>query len=319
MELGTPGVKTTATGWITRHLQSAPNLPSTILLPALSAGSSQAMALLGHSEAAAMSSPSSFSINGHWRWGDPQRAALRGLYSGDNWLYAAGARTLDTLDLIESAASGSYTPANGAVYPTGSFGDNLKAVAQLIKADLGLRVATIDLGGWDTHENQGDGAGGYLATNQLTPMGQALAAFYTDLSNAACAQDYTRKLTVVVMSEFGRRLRENANHGTDHGHGNAMFVMGGSVNGGRVYGTWPGLANEQLYDQADLAVTTDYRRVLGEIVARRLGNPHLDQVFPDYSGHSHMGIFGGLSGSTPPAVTGPYHLYLPAAVQESCS
>ena len=107
------------------------------------------------------------------------------------------------------------------------------------EADLGLRVATVDLGGWDTHENQGDGSGGYLANNQLAPLGQGLSAFYTDLSNVSCGQDYTRKLTLVVMSEFGRRLKENANHGTDHGHGNAMFVMGGHVNGGHVYGNWP--------------------------------------------------------------------------------
>jgi uncharacterized protein (DUF1501 family) len=269
------------------------------------------MALLGSTEAAAMSSPSSFSISGHWQWGDPQRSALRELYNGNNWLYEAATRTLDTLDVIETAASGSYTPANGAVYPAGSFGDNLKAVAQLIKADLGLRVATIDLGGWDTHENQGDGAAGYLATNQLTPMGQGLAAFYTDLSNVACELDYTRKLTVVVMSEFGRRLRENANHGTDHGHGNAMFVLGGQVNGGQVYGAWPGLANAQLYDQADLAVTTDYRRVLSEILEKRLANPNLATVFPGYSGYSQMGLMRGPSAGTPPAVTGPYRVFMP--------
>jgi uncharacterized protein (DUF1501 family) len=189
----------------------------------------------------------------------------------------------------------------------------------MIKADLGLRVATVDLGGWDTHENQGDGAGGYLASNQLAPMGQALAAFYQDLSNAACAQDYTRKLTLVVMSEFGRRLRENANHGTDHGHGNAMFVMGGSVNGGQVYGNWPGLANHQLYDGADLAVTTDYRRVLSEIVTKRLGNPDLASVFPGYAGYTPMNIFAGSDPSSPPvSPPGPYRQFLPIVTASDC-
>jgi uncharacterized protein (DUF1501 family) len=318
IELGTPGVKTTATGWITRHLQSAPNLPPSIFLPALSAGNAQAQSLLGSNEAAAMVSPDSFSIGGNWRWGDAQRAALRALYTGDNWLYGAGTQTLNTLDVIEAAGVGHYTPANGAVYPDGSFGNNLQTVAQLIKANLGLRTATIDLGGWDTHEYEGDGGGGYLANNQLVPMGQALAAFYTDLSNAACAQDFTRKLTVVVMSEFGRRLRENANHGTDHGHGNVMFVLGGSVNGGQVYGQWPGLANNQLYQSTDLAVTTDYRRVLAEIVTKRLGNPNLATVFPGYAGYTPLGLVRGNGASTPPP-PGAYNIYLPLVSNAACS
>jgi uncharacterized protein (DUF1501 family) len=318
MELGTPGVKTTATGWITRHLQSAPNLPPSIFLPAVSAGSSQAAALLGSDEAAAIAGPDSFTMGGHWRWGDPQRSSLRALYSGSNWLYEAGTETLNTLDVIEAAGFENYVPANGADYPNGSFGDSLQTVAQLIKADLGLRAATIDLGGWDTHEHEGNDGGGYLATNQLAPLGQGLAALYTDLSNAACAQDYTRRMTVVVMSEFGRRLRENANHGTDHGHGNAMFVLGGNVSGGKVYTNWPGLRNDQLYDQADLAVTIDYRRVLSEIVTKRLGNPNLSTVFPGYSGYAPMGIIKGGGSTTPPAL-GAYNLFLPAVVAADCT
>jgi len=204
MELGTPGIKTTGSGWITRHLQSATNLPSEILLPALSAGSSQAVSLLGSTEAAAMSSPSAFTINGHWQWGAPQRTALRGLYTGSHWLYEAATRTLDTLDLVESAASGTYTPANGAVYPNNSFGNNLKTIAQLIKADLGLRVATIDLGGWDTHENQGDGSGGYLATTQLQPMAQALAAFRLALrpSSFRCRRRFSSRSRSRMPSPF---------------------------------------------------------------------------------------------------------------------
>ncbi|MCC7361751.1 MAG: DUF1501 domain-containing protein [Anaerolineales bacterium] len=319
LELGTPGQKNTPTGWITRHLESAPNLPPTILLPALSAGSTQAMALLGSTEAAAMSGPNGFNLSGHWHWGDPQRAALRELYTGANWLYEAGTRTLDTIDLVEASVTGTYTPANGAVYPNGSFGDNLKAVAQMIKADLGLRVATIDLGGWDTHENQGDEGGGYLASNQLAPLAQGLAAFYTDLSNAACAQDYTRKLTLVVMSEFGRRLKENFNHGTDHGHGNAMFVLGGHVNGGQVYGNWPGLANAQLYDGYDLAVTTDYRRVLSEIVSKRLTNPNLATVFPGYAGYTPLNLIQGSDPVTPPVLPGPHRLFMPLTQTGGCS
>jgi uncharacterized protein (DUF1501 family) len=289
MELGTPGVKTTGSGWITRHLQSAPDLPPTILLPALSAGSSQAMSLLGYTDSVSMSSPSGFRLQGNWQYEDLQRAALRDLYSGDSWLDRAGAETLDTVDLIESANPGTYQPANGAVYPNHSFGSNLQAVAQLIKMNVGLRVATIDLGGWDTHEYQGDGSAGYLSTNLLTPLAQGLAAFYTDLDGCG-ASNYNKRTTIVVMSEFGRRLRENANHGTDHGHGNVMLVLGGNVNGGQVYGQWPGLRNDQLYDGADLAITTDYRRVLSEIVTRRLGNPNLGTIFPNYSGFTPMNI-----------------------------
>jgi uncharacterized protein (DUF1501 family) len=311
MELGTPGVKTTGTGWITRHLQSAPNLPPTILLPALSAGGSQAMSLLGTTDAVSMSSPSGFRLWGHWQYEELQRAALRDLYSGAGWLELAGTETLDTLDLIESANPGTYTPANGAIYPNGSFGDNLQAIAQLIKMQVGLRVATVDLGGWDTHEYQGDGSSGYFSYGLLEPLAEGLAALYTDL-NGCGASDYNRRTTVVVMSEFGRRLRENANHGTDHGHGNVMLVLGGNVIGGRVYGQWPGLRNDQLYDGADLAITTDYRRVLSEIVTRRLGNPNLDVVFPGYTGYTPLDIVVDAYPAPPPIPPGlDNKVYLP--------
>ena len=147
-------------------------------------------------------------------------------------------------------------------------------MAQLIKADVGLEVACVDLGGWDTHENQGTLAGEF--NNLLTTLSQGLAAFYLDL------RDYMDGVTVVTMSEFGRRAHENGSHGTDHGHGNVMFLMGGGVNGGQVHTRWPGLAAEVL-DDGDLAITTDYRDVLAEVVTRRLRNPALDQVFPGYT------------------------------------
>src|SRR3990172_6454183 len=155
IELGTPGIKTTATGWISRHLQSAPNLPPSIFMPAMSAGSSLTTSLLGSPDAVAMSSASGFSLGSNWQWGASQRSALRELYQGSSWLHAAGSETLDALDVIETATGDNYTPSNGAVYPPGSFGNSLKAVAQMIKAGVGLRAATIDLGGWDTHEHQG--------------------------------------------------------------------------------------------------------------------------------------------------------------------
>jgi len=306
IELGTPGDKNTTTGWITRHLESSPSLPGTILIPAISAGSSQALSFLGSHEAVAMSSPNDFSFRGHWDYEDAQRTALRSIYNGDTWLYQAGTQTLDAVDLIESLDPGDYTPANGAVYPSGSFGDNLQAIAQMIKMGVGLRVATIDLGGWDTHENQGDGSGGYLS-GLLAELAGGLGAFYMDLSGAG-ASNYTSRLTLTVQSEFGRRLRENASHGTDHGHGSVMMVMGGNVNGGQVYGIWPGLQIQQLYDGADLAVTTDYRQVLSEILIQRCGNPNTEYVFPGYTGYTPLGLVR--SGSViPPGFD--YHLYLP--------
>ncbi len=296
IELGTPDEKSISSGWITRHLESAPNLPPSILMPALSAGNSQPISLLGSYEAVAMDSPGDFSFKGDWYYKDMQRAALRKMYNGDQWLYQAGTQTLDAVDLIESANPGSYTPENGAVYPNGSFGSNLQTIAQMIKLDVGLRVATIDLGGWDTHEGQGDGSGGYLA-GLLTDLAEGMSAFYTDLDSGG-ASSHASRTTLLVMSEFGRRLRENFNHGTDHGHGSAMLLLGGPVNGGKVYGSWPGLAVDQLYDRADLAVTTDYRRVVSEVLTARLGNPNLDYVFPGYQGYTPMGLV--LDGNGPP-------------------
>jgi uncharacterized protein (DUF1501 family) len=288
IELGTPDDKTTPTGWLTRHLETSPTLPGSILLPALSAGSSAAASLQGSREAVAMTSPSNFSFSGYWKYEDAQRSALRNMYNGDTWLYRSGTLTLDMVDLIENLNPGTYAPANGAVYPSGSFGDNLKALAQMVKMNVGLRVATVDLGGWDTHENQGDGSGGYFAS-QLTQLSQGLAAFYADL-NGSGVNNYTNRLTVAVLSEFGRRLRENANHGTDHGHGSVMLLLGGNVNGGSIYGAWPGLSVDELYDRADLAVTTDYRNVLSEILVKRLGNPYIDQVFPGFADYQPLGL-----------------------------
>jgi uncharacterized protein (DUF1501 family) len=288
IELGTPGNKATTQGWITRHLESAPNLPSTILMPALSAGSGQAMSLLGSTEAVTMSDPGSFSFSGYWATEAAQRSALRQIYNGDTWLYQAGTQTLDAVDLMENLDTDNYTPANGAVYPQNSFGRHLELVAQMMKLEVGLRAATIDLGGWDTHEYQGDGSGGYFA-DLLETLGQGLHALYTDLDGSG-AQQYTHRLNVVVLSEFGRRLKENASRGTDHGHGSAMLLLGGGVNGGHIYGSWPGLRADQLYDNSDLDVTTDYRQVLSELLLRRLDNPNLTTIFPGYTTYSPLGI-----------------------------
>ena len=282
IELGTPGMKNTTSGWITRHLQSQ-GISS--ILPVLST-SGQPTSLLNFTPTVSLSTPADFS-----QWGNDllgsQQTALRQLYkSGDTLLHRAGARTLDALDIVSPLTSGEYQPANGASYNDDEFGIQLKTVAQMIKLEAGLRVAAVDFGGWDTHEYQNDRENGYMA-DLLNSLATGLANFYLDLDSG-----YAERLSVVVISEFGRRLVQNESYGTDHGHGSVMFTLGGNVNGGQVFGNWPGLNNDQLYDSADLAVTTDYRQVMGELLSKRLGNSDIESVFPGFSGsYNPLGIF----------------------------
>ncbi|MCK5921994.1 MAG: DUF1501 domain-containing protein, partial [Methylococcales bacterium] len=273
MELGTPGLSAGTNGWITRHLQTSPNLPPEIVFPALSASNYSPMSFLGSTEVVSMSDPSNFALNtGPWLWQWAQRSAMRSMYeAGTSSVHSSGVQTLNAADIIELNVSETYTPPAGVVYPDDAegFGDHLKVVAQMIKLQLGLQVATIDLGGWDTHESQGDGSGGYFA-DHVGVLSSGLSALYADLEASG---SYNSRLTIAVMSEFGRRVDENGDDGTDHGHGSAMMVLGGNVNGG-LYGNWPGLdPSNELYEGIDLDVTTDYRRVLSEILIRRLGNP----------------------------------------------
>ena len=182
--------------------------------------------------------------------------------------------TWNAIETLAKINPQKYTPANGAVYPATAYGMGLQQVAQLIKGQVGLEIACVDIGGWDTHSAEGvlDGT----LPRLLDEFGKGLAAFYQDLDNL------TSQLTLVTMSEFGRRCYENGSEGTDHGHGNMMFIMGGGIKGGKVYGKWPGFAKDQLYGPGDLNITTDFRDVLAEIVQNRMHNPKLDQVFPDY-------------------------------------
>jgi len=194
--------------------------------------------------------------------------------SVDSVMHGTGQKTFEAVKMLKSADPAKYKPAAGANYPRGSFGDSLKQLCQLIKANLGVQVAFADIGGWDHHVNEGSTQG--QIANVLRDFSQSLGAFWTDLG------DLAEDTVVVTMSEFGRTIRENGNRGTDHGHANVMFVMGGHVKGGKVYGRWPGLDQSQLYEGRDLAVTTDFRRVLGEAVDRHLGNKALNQVFPGF-------------------------------------
>lgn len=293
VELGTPGSKSSVTGWLTRHLATAPNLPAQVIMPSLAVGDLQPTSLAGSLETINLVDPGSFSIdNGPWLWRSAQRTALRRLYNADNtWNHQAGLQALDAVDIVELNVNGPYVPGNGADYPDSSFAEHLQVLAQMIKLDLGLAVATVDYGGWDTHEGQGTGGTGYLA-QLLGDLCGSLAAFYTDL-NGAGGGNYTSRLTVVVQSEFGREVRENSDDGTEHGYGNTMLVLSGNAIGG-LHGQWPGLNPAgQLFEGTDLAVTTDYRRVLSEVLIRRCANPDLRAIFPGYSGYAPLGVVNG--------------------------
>ncbi len=288
MELGTPGIPSTPDGWLTRHLQSSTLLPPDLIVPSVSLGGIQTASLRRDRNTLNMSDPGVFRFStGPWRWRPAQRTSLRRLYGFDtSTVHITGTKALDALDVVELYISDDYTPSNGAVYPESDFGDHLQVIAQIMKLDLGLHVATLDLGGWDTHDGQD-----YYLPLLIDDLSRGLHAFYTDLDGGG-PNNYTQRLTLVVMSEFGRRFAQNADDGTDHGHGNVMVVLGGNTIGG-IHGTWPGLAPGQLFEGIDLAVTTDYRRVLSEILIRRLGNNQLGLVFPGYTGYSPLGIVNG--------------------------
>jgi uncharacterized protein (DUF1501 family) len=287
IETATPDFKNTGTGWVGRHLASLGPLNADDFLPAVAAGGGIPSTLQGAPEAVSISAIDDFDVKA-----EPfQKAALRRLYDGSSWLHVSGTQTFQAIDTIKRAGASGYQPANGAQYPNGGFGNNLKTIAKLIKLGVGLRAATIDLGGWDTHQSQGEGGGGYLS-NLVGELSKGLFAFYVDLDDSA-SPSFADRMTLVVVSEFGRRLTENASRGTDHGHGSGIFVLGGQVQGGRVISNWPGLQNEQLYDRADLAVTIDYRQVLAEILVRRLGNARMGSVFPGYKTYQPLGIVRG--------------------------
>ncbi len=289
MELGTPGFLSTPTGWLTRHLQSSTEIPPEVIMPTLAMGGLQQASLRGEFEAVNLIDPDTFRLStGPWRWQPAQRTSLRRIYGFESTpLHIAGTKALDAVDVIELYVSGEYIPANGAVYPETSFGDHLQVIARMMKLDLGLHVATVDLGGWDTHDGQD-----YYLPLLLDDLSRGLHALYTDLDGPGL-DDYTQRLTVVVMSEFGRRLVQNADDGTDHGHGNLMMVLGGNVNGG-IHGAWPGLAPGQLFEGIDLAVTTDYRTILSEVLIRRLANNHLGLIFPGFTDYSPLGVVNGI-------------------------
>ncbi|HWZ30540.1 MAG TPA: DUF1501 domain-containing protein [Bryobacteraceae bacterium] len=273
MESGTPGRKATTDGWLNRAL--APQDKKSPVR-AVSFSADLARTLRGHNEAVAINNLNDFQVR-------DQRGAstFESMYSNtvDKVLNGTGRETFEAVRLMQAIQKQTYTPASGARYPNGRLGQSLKQIAQLIKSDVGLEVAFTDVGGWDTHVNEAP-----QLNRLLGEFAESLAAFYQDLG------DRMADVSVVTMSEFGRTARENGNRGTDHGHANVMFAFGGDIQGGKVLGEWPGLAEEQLYENRDLNLTTDFRDVLGELVTRHLGNRQLASVFPGYEDPKFRGL-----------------------------
>jgi uncharacterized protein (DUF1501 family) len=280
MESGMPGSHAGTDGWLNRALPKESGAASPVR--AISLGDNLARTLRGHNDAVAVRNLNDFQVH------DARGAAtFESMYENslDTLMHGTGKEAFNAVKIMQSIQKQTYVPANGASYGNSGFGKSLQQIAQLIKANVGVEVAFADIGGWDTHVNEtgGQPTNGQLANN-LTQFGQALAAFYQDLG------DRMEDVTLVTMSEFGRTVKENGDRGTDHGHANVMFVLGGNVRGGKVYGDWPGLQEEQLYDGRDLALTTDFRDVLSELVARHLGNSNLKSVFPGYENPKFRGL-----------------------------
>jgi uncharacterized protein (DUF1501 family) len=279
MESGTPDLKATRDGWLNRYLAvsgtceaCAPREATPFRAVSMTAQTPRI--LDGGAPAVAMASLGDFTV----RTTDASADRLEALYRTGkaDVVHASGTEMFEAVRMLKSANPQRYRAQNGAEYPRSQFGQRLLEIAQLIKAGVGLEIAFADVGGWDTHVNQG-GANGQLAT-RLRDFSMSVAAFVTDLGPRM------EDVVILTMSEFGRMASQNGSGGTDHGHAGAMFVIGSRVNGGRVHGKWPGLAAEQLHEGRDLALTTDFRSVFSEVLGRHLGGANLEKVFPGYAG-----------------------------------
>jgi uncharacterized protein (DUF1501 family) len=274
MESGTPGVKVTPDGWLNRALQTEPLTGKPTAFRAVALGTDVPRTLQGKVPAIAVANLADFSVAGKGPQTSSISNAFQAMYdeSTDAVLHGTGEETFEAVKMLKAADPAKYQPAAGVSYPNTAFGNSMKQIAQLLKANLGVEAAFSDIGGWDTHQNQG-GANGQLA-NRLKEFSETIAAFWQDMGSDQ------ENITLVTMSEFGRTARQNGTGGTDHGHANVMFVLGGAVKGGKIYGKWPGVADEQLNEGRDLKVTTDFRNVLGEAAYKTLGSRQLDVVFP---------------------------------------
>ncbi len=274
MDLGTPGENATADGWIGRHLETKAGGGS--VFRGVAIGPLVPLSLLGQVPAVAVADVKNFGL---WNTSPGFANTLRTLYLGSDALEETGQETLAAIAELKAANPGGYQAENGAQYPAGGVGTTLLQTAQLIKSSLRPEAITLDLGGWDTHQGQAA-----ILQNLFAELAAGLAAFCTDLGRRM------ESVIVVVMTEFGRRVTQNGTGGTDHGHGSCMMLLGGGVNGGQVYGAWPGLGDHQLYGPGDLQITTDYRTLLAEVIDKRLDNPRVDQVFPGFALPAYLGV-----------------------------
>jgi uncharacterized protein (DUF1501 family) len=283
METATPGVKSTQDGWLNRCLHAKEHASATPFR-AVALAAQLPRSLQGIEPALAIGQIGQFGIRAGQAT-DMVQSSFEAEYAAaaDRVLNRTGSEAFEAVKMLKSADPSKYEPEHGADYPKSPYGDALRQIAQLIKADVGLEVAFAEAGGWDTHVNQGSSAGQLAA--RLDDFARGIAALARDLG------DRMDDVVIVTMSEFGRAVAENGNRGTDHGHGNAMMIVGGqNVRGGKVYGRWPGLAREQRYEGRDLAVTTDFRSVFNEIVRAHLGVSDTGQIFPTFTNPQKLGF-----------------------------
>ena len=283
MESGTPGVKSTQDGWLNRYLHAREHAEATPFR-AVALAPQMPRSLQGLEPALAIGQLGQFGIRAGQAT-EMVQASFESEYAAaaDKVLNKTGGQAFDAVRMLKSADPSQYQPANGADYPRSGYGEALRQIAQLIKADVGLEVAFAEAGGWDTHVNQGSSAG-QLAL-RLDDFARGISALARDLG------DRMSDIVILTMSEFGRAVAENGNRGTDHGHGNAMMIIGGqNVRGGKVYGRWPGLAREQRYEGRDLAVTTDFRSVFAEVVRGHLGVTDTRTIFPGFTDTQKLGF-----------------------------
>jgi uncharacterized protein (DUF1501 family) len=290
MESGTPDLKSTRDGWLNRYLATKGTCQECSnsggngggdggnrneLFRAVAMTQQTPRILMGPAASVAMNSIEEFGL----RANGAAAANIEAMYATGraDVVHAAGSEMLEAMKVLRSANPLQHQPQNGAEYPRSPFGQRLRQISQLIKADVGVEIAFADVGGWDTHVNQG-GATGQLAA-RLDDFAKSIHALVTDLG------DRMADVVILTMSEFGRTARQNGNGGTDHGHAGSLFVIGGSVKGGKVHGRWPGLEPEQLNEGRDLALTTDFRSVFGEVVRKHLGATALDRIFPGFVGN----------------------------------
>ena len=287
MESGTPGIKSTRDGWLNRHLAHDRDHEDTPFR-GVAMGSQLPRALRGSSPTLAIDDLRTFGLGGRGRGREQRRdrvtAAFEQLYEGSasGVIAASASEAFDAIRMLKTANPSGISPDNGAEYPRSGFGQQMRQLAQLVKSDIGLEIGFASVGGWDTHVNQGASQGQLAA--RLRDFGMTLGAFAKDLGNRMA------DVVVLTMSEFGRTVAENGNRGTDHGRATAMMVLGGNARGGNVLGNWPTLDPAKREDGRDLAVTTDFRDLFGEVLTKHLGTANLEAVFPQHNSDTRRWI-----------------------------